>query len=458
MGVDSLHKDYINNAGAWSLVRDCIQGEIAIKAGKKTYLPKPVAMTDQEYLDYILRAEYVNFTGRTAESLHGAMFDGVTFTPTNDSGFIDLIENVDKVGASLIDFTRSITRDVLPAPYGGILVDCPAAKEGTSQAEAKRLNITAYLKYYPAESYTNKGYEIINNKAVLTRVVLKEAYEVPNSKDEFTPTQEIRYRVLRLTDNKYTQQVYTKADGKWSGGEIITPEMNSKPLDFIPFYPILGNQPEKSILLDLANANLGHYRGSADLENILHLTCAPTGWSNLPIPIDKETGKPETFIYGGRTMVRLGDKEGRLDFLEPSGSSIAHKMRNQEAKENRMKTLGAKLLDTPRQETATSTRINAAAANSVLGNLADEISESVTNAMRAAAEWRGIDASKWEFHLQNKYDTDKIEMQRLALEKIDDGVMSKVRYLEKFEGMTEEEAKAEVKRIREEGRIPYEGE
>jgi hypothetical protein len=286
--------------------------------------------------------------------------------------------------------------------------------------------------------------------------------------DEFAPSIKTRYRVLRLTDGVYTQQVYIPNEATVSGEYVaesdpLIPMMNGQPLRFIPFYPCPAPEPEKSLLLDLAHENIGHYMKSADLENALHISAAPTGYgvTDRP-PEDKKTGKPETVNLGGESFVWL-PLGSSLAFLEPSGSGLSQMQSGMEASENRMKILGAEPFAPSRKgvEAAETARLHAAAGNSVLGAFAVNMGEIITNAARLGAQWRGVseaEAEEWEFRLNTNYHGDfaEIEERKLALEQIDADVMSKHRYLIKFEGMTEEEADKEIRRLQEEGRIPLE--
>jgi len=189
--------------------------------------------------------------------------------------------------------------------------------------------------------------------------------------------------------------------------------------------------------------------------------------SHIPMEKDAEgkpTNTPMTIPVGGDVTPWLAGN-GRLTYAEPSGNGLAAMQRDMDASEERMKMLGAKPFDGGPKgvESGKAASIHAAAANSVLGAFAVNMGEVITNAVRLGARWRGVpdaEAEKWEFSLNTNYDGDlaKVEEKRLALEMIDDGVMSRVQFLMDYMGMEEADAKAEVERIRAEGRIPYEGE
>ena len=486
MAVNSTHPEYIQNVGLWEKVRDCVDGEHAVKAKGEAYLPRPSGMIgakyDKAYARYLARARFSNFTGRTAEGLHGSVFSRTSEQSEGLSeSFMGFLRNVDNAGTSIGKFARELSRDALQTGWGGILVDHSRLPEGETVdvATANRLGLTAYLKWYKAGNVINWRYDTINERRVLSLVVLQETFE-DTANDEFAPTVKTRYRVLRLADGVYTQQEYTpsetkgrKAKEEFTPGPVMTPRMGGQPFPFIPFFPYPAPEPEKSMLLDLAHENIGHYQQSADLRNALHLSASPTLYvsveneSHIPMEKDAEgkpTNTPMTIPVGGDVTPWLAGN-GRLTYAEPSGNGLAAMQRDMDASEERMKMLGAKPFDGGPKgvESGKAASIHAAAANSVLGAFAVNMGEVITNAVRLGARWRGVpdaEAEKWEFSLNTNYDGDlaKVEEKRLALEMIDDGVMSRVQFLMDYMGMEEADAKAEVERIRAEGRIPYEGE
>jgi len=476
MAVDSLHGEYQENTPLWEKVRDCVKGEHAVKAKGEIYLPRPAgkigAKYNAAYARYLARARFSNFTGRTAEGLHGSVFSRASGQPEGVSeSFKDFLKNIDNAGTSIDKFASELSWDVLQTGWGGILADYSRLPDGgtVDVATANRLGLTAYLKWYKAENVINWRHDTVGGRRALSLVVLRETFE-DTSKGEFAPSVKTRYRVLRLADGEYTQQEYALSEDKnardeFVPGHVIIPQMGGRPFDYIPFFPCPAPEPEKSLLLDLAHENIGHYQQSADLRNALHLSASPTAYVSVATENDiprkrdangKATNEPETLPLGGEKTIWFSGN-GTMAFAEPSGNGLAAMQKDMDASEARMKLLGAKPFESgPRGvESAETARLHAAAGNSVLGAFAVNMSEVITNAVRLGARWRGVpdaEAEGWEFCLNTSYDGDlaKVEEKRLALEMVDDGVMSRVKFLMDYMGMDETDAKAEVKRIREE--------
>ena len=484
MAVNSTHPEYIRNAGLWEKVRDCVDGEHAVKAKGEAYLPRPAgkigAKYDKAYARYLARARFSNFTGRTAEGLHGSVFSRTSEQQEGISeSFMDFLRNVDNAGTSIGKFARELSWDALQTGWGGILVDHSRLPEGETVdvATANRLGLTAYLKWYKAENVINWRYDTVDERRALSLVVLRETFE-DTADDEFAPTIKTRYRALRLADGVYTQQEYApsedgKAKEEFVPGPLVIPRMGGEPFGFIPFFPCPAPEPEKSMLLDLAHENIGHYQQSADLRNALHLSASPTAYVSVATENDiprkkdangKATNEPETLPLGGEKTIWFSGN-GTMAFAEPSGNGLAAMQKDMDASEERMKMLGAKPFDGGPKgvESGKAASIHAAAANSVLGAFAVNMGEVITSAVRLGARWRGVpdaEAEGWEFSLNTNYDGDlaKIEEKRLALEMMDNDVMSKHRFLVDFDGMTPEEADEEIRRLRAEGSMSYEGE
>jgi len=463
MPVTSPNSDYILNQPLWSLVRDCVKGEHAIKAGGTKYLPKPSGQSEADYKRYTERVHFTDFTGRTADGLHGNIFSRRP-VQTGDvpESLQYFLENVDKAGTSLEQFASDVCWDFMQTGWGGILVDHSFAPEGISTAEKEQLGLTAFMKWYAAENLINWRYDSEKEKSALSLVVLKEVYPVFD-KDEFFPKEEVQYRVLRLVDGVYTQQLYkitkdvtTKQKEYLPVTEALTPLLDGKPLDFIPFFPCPALMPEKSMLLGLAYENIGHYQKTADYEQDIHYTAIHTPYvTGMKAPIDPITKKPMNIQVGSSSFIFFegdGEKLPHVGYLETNGSDNI--LKAIQACEERMAILGARIISVEKKgvETAEAARIHRAGENAVLGAFARNMSEKLTLAARLGARWRGVAeevTEQWSIALNIDYEGDltQITEKRVGLLEIEAGLMSKKRYLKEFEGMTEDEALLELKDV-----------
>jgi hypothetical protein len=473
MPVSSPNSEYTSNLPLWKSVRDCVKGEPAIKEGGKAYLPKPGGQSEDDFKRYMERVHYANFTGRAAEALHGNLFMRL---PEQEGEkpevFANFLENVDLSGKTINQFISDLCWDIIQTGWGGILVDHSTAPEGISEAEKEQLGLTSYLKYYPAESIINWHYDTINNKTGLVRVVLKEICSTEGD-DEFVPKEKINYRVLRLqkinSQYVYTQQVWVRAEDKEKPqeeylpvSEPFAPLLDGKPLDFIPFFPCPSQTPEDSMLLALSYENIGHYQKTADYEQDIHYTGLHTPYvTGMSAPTDPKTKEPKNIQIGGSSVMFLpgdGDRPVSVGYLETQGSDNILKALT--ACESRMAILRARAISAEKKgvETAEAARIHRAGENSVLGAFARNLSELLTLAIRLGARWRGVPediTEEWKITLNLDYEGDsQIDKKRLGLQEIENGLITRKRYLRTFWGMTDEEAEAELEEIDEGKKTP----
>lgn len=415
MGVEQKCAAYTGHREEWSLVRDAIAGEKAIKAGGQTYLPRPSGMDDDEYKAYGARAHFFGATGRTAEGLHGMVFKKPPVLADCPPKLQALLEDVDRQGTNLDQFASDLVWDTLPTNWGGILVDYPQTEEGMDKATSDRLGFRTYAAWYSAESIINWRFSTKNNQRVLSLVVLLEPYERAMS-DEFSTETKNRYRVLDLDENGiYRQRLFddAKAEGLSVPVSEYFPKKQNQQLDYIPFFTFPGREPEKSMIYDLACENVGHYQKTADYENGLHLTGIPTPYATCPAPLD-EKGSPVEVHLGGNNFIWLGDPSASADFLEFTGQGLATSEKAIQNCEERMAILGARIISAEKKgvESAESARIHRAGENSVLASFALNASDVLTAVIREIASWEGIPgAEKTTYKLNTEYDISQMNPQ-----------------------------------------------
>ena len=74
MAVDTKHSSYTAYEKNWKFMRDCIEGDTAIKANGKTYVPMLSGQSPDEYSAYVGRPYFEGYTQRVLDGLTGLMF------------------------------------------------------------------------------------------------------------------------------------------------------------------------------------------------------------------------------------------------------------------------------------------------------------------------------------------------------------------------------------------------
>jgi len=445
MPVNNPCKAYKENFPQWQIVRDCVEGETAIKAAGKKYLPKPSGQSANDYLIYKERPKFFDATSRTAEGYHGHVFSKAPIqTGEVSEQFTENLKDIDATGTSIDEFASKIVWDAIQTGFGGILVDYTSVPEGTSEADAQG---GAFLKWYPAESIIKWKHSTIQGKKVLSLVVLREDNEQQDPNDEFEYITNECYRVLQFDENSlYIQRIFEKSKDEKAGfveiKNIIEPEINGERLKKIPFYMCPDDEPEKSMLLGLAFENIGHYQKTADYENGLHFTGCPTAIAeNMEQPFEeveleveengvkkkKKKRIPQKVLLGGSLFKFFSQKnqdgvfsDVRVKYLEFTGNGLSALLAALNGCLDRMAKLGIQAIGSEKKgvETAEVAKLHRAAEHGVLGAFIRSMNNSITPAVRQKMIWDGIpedEANGWAYEMSTQFNFAELSAQILAI-------------------------------------------
>lgn len=415
IGYNWEHPDYVRMSDIWKTCRDAVEGQVAIKEGATTYLPKLNGQSDVEYSNYLNRALYYNATGRTVQSYNGMIFrkdpvvkvqgsDGEDSTFNKKSYF----KSITNKGKSLTDLLHDVVDEVIQVNRVGVLVDYPDETEfgsvsGMTKFDKEKLGWKPLLTKYKTESIVNWQYMYVGTTPIPVMYVLKESvYDWAGGLSIFPEKSDI-YRILALEPYveiegaplkmRYKQitfkETLQKEEGKkgkpvWAISEIIYPKKNGEYLNYIPFYIITDQgidfeRLENPMIYDLAELNISHFRNSADWENELHMVAAKTiyfpGW-------DKDIyGDPR---FGGALA---GPENCKPSVIEASNKSgLADEM---QAKEERMSVLGSEAISKQGRyvASAATAKISSKAEASILTTMTVSLSSAFSEILTFALEW-----------------------------------------------------------------------
>jgi len=381
--------------------RDAVAGERRIKDETVEYLPPLSSMTcgfeelengSQQirhyhglspegraaYRKYLSLAYFYGATGRTVDGLTGLIFskDPVKELTTNVE-YLDT--NADGKQTSLRKLAQTACTEAFISPQSAVLVDFPKVEGQMSVAQMESSNARPKILHYPFESIINWFYDVVNNELKLVFVVLMEEVSV---RKDFEVVTEKRYRVLQLIDGIYHQGVFEE------NGDMVVESapvlVNGQTADEIPFYFIRVGAEMKSVINDLVDANLNHYRFFADYAAKEHASAFPVFY--------------ETGVQGDDNNVMIGpgakwssmntDAQFGVLQTESDGGSMRTYLTDME---QRMAALGAEMLK-PRianAESAEAKSLDQVAQNSTTANVATNVSEAFTKAINFCSRWLG---------------------------------------------------------------------
>lgn len=394
--VDFVLEEVENMRPLWAVVRDCLDGQEAVKARGTTYLPMPNPLDTspenrERYYAYKKRGIFMNFTQRTLQGMTGAVFgkDAEAILP---DALMPLYNNVDGGAVTLDQQAKQVLSDVISVGRCGLLTDYPTRDKPASRADVSNGRVRPVIQFYFAEDIINWRYEIKDSIRILSLVVLRESYIAED--DGFKKDMKPQWRVLRLEKGKYTVTLYRKDEsGAFAkvGGTVTPKQSNGQPFDYIPFEFVGSSNNDAGIdpapLLDLANLNIGHYRNSCDFEEMVHLLGAPT-----PVITGLDQDWVDNVLKGRIVLgstVALPLPEGCDAFLlQIDESQLA--LSAMEHKERQAVALGARLVQNAKvQRTAKEAGMEEASEQSLLLSAAKNVNSAYKRALTSAARFAG---------------------------------------------------------------------
>ena len=409
MPVDTQHPEYQKYLPMWARTRDAVKGAVAVKEKKHEYLPVPDNNSGDErkgtetvrYRQYIKRAVFTNFTGRTKNALVGAAF--------RKGPIMELPEQLEYLrndatgdGLSLTQMAKDELSNLLETGRSGLLVDYPQADENLTAEEVEMMDLRAAIVPYTAEMITNWKTDTIRGRKMLISVTLAEAYLDPE--DEFDHTTKTQYRVLRLRQDGYTQQLYR--EGEPFTDEFYPKQADGSTWDFIPFQFVGSKNNDPTIddapLSDIADINMAHYRNSADYEESCFLVGQPSLFITHSLSPDQfRDYNPQGIKLGSRAGHVLGES-GSATLLQANPNQLV--LEAMRLKEQQMVMIGARIItDRTGNETAEGARIRFASENSVLGDLVGNLSEAIETCIRWVGLFMGVDITDMKFKINDEF-------------------------------------------------------
>lgn len=417
MPVSTNNPQYELYSGVWEKTRDAVRGSVAVKDKRAKYLPVPDADTNAQgvdsvrYKQYIKRAVFTNYTGRTKNALVGAAFRKKPIIELPD-GLEYLVDDATGDGLSLEQMAKDELSNLLETGRSLLLVDYPQADENISAEDVERLDLRASIIPYAAEAVINWKTEVIAGRRLLTLVVIAEPYL--DASDEFTHESKTQYRVLRLGDEGYSQQIYR--DEEPYGEEFFPRKADGSTWEFIPVTFVGSKNNDSTVddapLSDIADVNIAHYRNSADYEESCFITGQPTLFITHSLSQEQwEAYNPEGIKIGSRAGHVLGETGGASLLQADPNNLVMEAMR---AKEQQMVAIGARIItDRGGNETAEGARIRFASENSVLGDIVGNLSEAIHTCIYWCGDFMGVPADDCVFEINREFYDKSVDPQMI---------------------------------------------
>ena len=442
MSVDYQREDYKQACSMWHQVRDVIAGDLRLKehdynaqslfsscngvsttywqdnynGSKQDSYLRRVNPSDNSQDNNTRNAQYIkcavlmNATKHTSSGMTGMMFRREPDVDFN-TNLEYLINDVDGSGMQLNQQVKQTARNVIEIGRHGLFVDFPSTGRATSVNDVMN-GQRAYIDQYKAEQIINWRTEKFGAVTKLVLVVLKEC-ELIIDDDPFEPEKKEFYRVLRLIDGLYVQEIHWVDD---ETVDIYEPkDGRGQRMDFIPFQFVGAENNTPDIdgvtMYDISVVNIGHYRNSADVEenSFFASQATPTATGMTQQWID-DVWKGQAQM--GARAVMTGPEGAAFGLLQASESNLARML--MEDKEKQMIQLGAKLIE-PGQgdKTATQAEIDSADNSSILSTIASNVEDAYINCI----SWVNLfmnNSEDFTFELNKKFGVAQLGAQEIT--------------------------------------------
>lgn len=397
MPVNDIHPEYKIYQKEWQRTEDAAIGSPRLRKRPLEYLPEPYARDEPErYAAFVQRAYYTNYTGRTERVLSGMVLRkpaDYQLPPAVQA----LLEDFDGQGNSIDQIAKRALTQRMRKNRFVFLVDYPSAKPDLSSEEEARLGLRPIVAPYDAESLINWRFKSVGGKKRLVLAVLREMENV--SPDEFGHDYKERFRVLRLRDGVYTQQVFDDRLAPLTD-EFAPLQAGGLTFDHIPLHGV--RDLNVAPLQPIAELNLAHYWNTAKLEDLVDVLGSP----NLHINVGETSvqewaaNNPGEFKLGGR--IGTLTKGGRMDIVQAEERPLIRTVRIDKAEG--MAAIGAAIaMKGGGAETAEAARIRAGSETSMLDSLVGDLSEDIEASLEDMARFVGADPGQVFYGLNTDF-------------------------------------------------------
>lgn len=421
--VSYRRKEYVAMQRSYRRIRDCLDGEDAVKAKQTTYLPMPnLSFSAEEnmarYQAYLTRASFYNATKSTLKGLHGQIFmrEPEVSLP---SQMEYLLSDASGNGVGLVQLAKRACLENLALGRGGFLVDYPdTGGMGASQVAIDEGLARPYIYFYTAEQIINWRTEVVGASRVVTLLVLEEEYDYVEGDYGFDVKTGTMWRILTLEGGIYRSQVVLAPYAATARNILpkVTPtDASGETFNRIPFFFVGSENNDSDIddppLDDIATLNIAHYRNSADYEDSCFFAGQPTPVFTGLTQSWVDENMSEGVLLGARAAVQLPENANAF-YMQPTPNSMPFEAMKH--KEKQMVALGAKLVEQPGVvRTASEAEISFTSENSVLSNVALNVASSMNGALQIAARFVGVATDQIKFILNTDFDLANMSPEKL---------------------------------------------
>lgn len=420
--------EYVMNFPRWQRVTDLAGsngGEYQLKKRDDekpgTYLRVINPLDLSKYnkrlnISYRKSAVLYNATRRTLIGLLGMLYRVEPTIPELHESMEYIKTDIDGNGMGINQQSHAVSSEVIQIGRHGLLTDVPTKEDGVVTTVADVQNgFRPFVKKYNAIDIIDYNKSVIGGISKLDLVVLVEMVIMFVDEHRIKRESKNRYRILRMRDDKYTQQLWIEGENS-PEKEIIILDGSGKSWDEIPFEFIgsENNDPvtDSAPLESLADVNIGQFQNSADLEHSsfqLSIGTMHISDNNYKNILTSPHNKDKKVVNVGESSIIVTGTGGKVEIVQPSPNVLANDLFKD--KKEQMVALGAQLIsESGGVETAEAVRTKKSADASMLSIIGINVSNGYTKSLGWIARFLNVDF-EGEFQLNSNFFDTKLTAQ-----------------------------------------------
>lgn len=385
----------------WKPIIHLLGGTLAMREAGTEYLPQEEGEEKHIYLNRLTRAVLYGAYSRTVKTLAGLPFMNPLHVNDMPTELEYLLTDADGEGQSLNAFAKQILLDLINYGKAHILVEYPSVQGSLSLAEERDMNIRPYLCRVDPVKAIGWKYTTVGSKRLLDEFRIFEDVEVEDPSNPWGVVHERHVRSI-TRDAVTVYKINSSETDSKSAFEVVDEVPND--LGRVNVVTIYGNKTGfmqgAPVLEELAWLNIRHYQKVSDLDNIEHICNVPMAYA---LGVDEE--EAEDLVFSPHTMIKSGNENMKLGYLEHSGNAIPASQDSIKDLEMRMVAMGADMLaprGTSTRETGIAKTIDNTKATSVLQELVEALEIGIEESIQLAAEWLDLEESEAQVNIGDK--------------------------------------------------------
>ncbi len=405
---------YAEMAEAWELILDLLGGTRAMREAAQKWLPQESQEEDSSYISRLHRSILYNALKDTISKLRNRPFKVPVVVTDIPDGISYLKEDVDGMGTTLSDFSKSIIENLIKFGKAHIYVDHSdmspsddgagstsrnrqdSNQQATDEAIAEAIDSTtiqgekdlgARVFFWNISPVDLIGWqtETLNNVTNLTQIRVQETAIEPNGDYD-----DMKVNYIDVF-NKDSWEIHRQNPDKPEEYNIVAAGPST--LGKIPLITIYadktGFMTADPPMEDLAWLNLAHWVSSSDQRNILKYSRFGLLFGKGFTP--EQVKAKEGVVVGPQRMVLTTSETASLSYVEPTGKGLEAGEKDLADLEDKMRVMGNQPMVKNVAVTATTDRIDESRTVSQLQAWVVAAERGILHALELASLWRKIE-------------------------------------------------------------------